>query len=59
MAFDWGYVIGGVVILYIVSLSYKKKTGKPLSELWKNNTEKLQELKPEFQRVYINKGVKY
>lgn len=58
MAVDFGYIIGPVFLFWIAATFYKKKTGKNISELWKGAKEKLEEVKPEYQRVYINRGVK-
>ena len=58
MAFDWGYVIAGAVIFWIVAMSYKKKTGKPISELWKNKEGNVIQRTNEFRRVYVTKGIK-
>lgn len=60
MAFDAGYIILPIVLIFIVATLYKKKTGENLSELWKNRAEKIDRTPkvPEFQRVYITKGIK-
>lgn len=59
MAFDFGYLIAGLLILYIVGISYKKKTGQNLSELWKGGKEKIKDLPDKgYQRVYITRGIK-
>lgn len=59
MAFDWGYIIAGFVIAYIVAVSYKKKTGNDISSLWKDRErKKISEILPDYKRVYITRGIK-
>ena len=60
MGFDFGHLIALIFILYIVAISYKKKTGKNIGEIWKNwkaNARDFQE-RNEYRKVYITKGVK-
>lgn len=60
MAFDLGHLITLLLVLYIVSISYKKKTGNNISELWQSwktkAVEKINE--PDYRRVYVTKGIK-
>ena len=59
MAFDWGILIALAVIAYIIAIGYKKKTGRPISELWKNREAKTFENPiSEYRKVYITKGIK-
>lgn len=59
MAFDFGYLIAGGVFFYIIATMYKKKTGQNISELWKNQKEKIKEIEsPGYQRIHITKGIK-
>lgn len=54
-----GYIIALMVVLWIVVISYKKKTGKNISELWKKGKEKVKEaITPKYQRVYVTRGIK-
>ena len=61
MAFDWGYIIAGGVLLWIANSVYQKKYGKPISSLWKDreggNVGKLSEI-TQYRKVYITKGIK-
>ncbi len=59
MAFDFGYLIALGLVLYIVAVSYKKKTGNNISELWKGWKSDAGNLaKEEYRKVYITKGIK-
>jgi len=63
MAVDWGMIIGPIAILWIVAIVYKKKTGKPISNLWKDrgitraSPREMMEATG-YQRVYVNRGIK-
>lgn len=60
MAFDIGYVIAGLVILFIIAKVYKKGTGNDLADLWKNRERRSERVleTPHYQRVYITRGIK-
>ena len=60
MALDWGYPIVGFVLAYIFAVSYKKKTGKDVSTLWKDREQKkIAGIEiPEYRKVYITRGIK-
>lgn len=61
MAIDiFGTLIAGAIIFVIFAMSYKKKTGKPVSELWKNmkTRDMIEKIDPEYRRYYVTKGIK-
>ena len=59
MPLDWGHVITVGIVLWIVGISYKKKTGQPISVLWKDwKKDKEIESPTEYRKVYITKGIK-
>lgn len=61
MAFDFiGFFVMVAVLTILAAVIYKKKFGKPISELWKNSGKKITDniQPPSYQRMYITRGIK-